>query len=259
MSLFSFFKYSARERKMARTVASWFLAGSYPASDAKDLSYLLLDKCISEAEQKGLRTVTDLGDRVIAGENFMKKRLEAGLTVEDVRNAWNAGYVWVRLQEEASNDSNFPIYKLLVEEQGLSSKDAVNTMRRAMPYFGDPETSHADYQGEDADNLLRVQKPFRPLARSALFRYGSQNGRGVFHIQRDDSSRHPKRQHLIVATWTRRLTCRSSRRGPLVARRFPRLALRRFACQLCLQQEPAARLVLADPFESYDSRGVRRR
>jgi hypothetical protein len=127
MSLLSFFKYSTREKRLADVVQQWFVAAGYTNSDAKKLSYTLLDKCIDEAKQKGLRTISDLGNRLIDDEDFMRDRLAAGLTIDDVRNAWNGGYEWVRFQEEASNACNFPIYKHLKEEQSLSSKEVVNS------------------------------------------------------------------------------------------------------------------------------------
>jgi len=160
MWILDLFHYSTPERNMAKTVASWFVAAGYPRGDAKRLSRELLAKCVSEAEHKGLRNVRDLGDRMCADPAFMAKRLAAGLTTQDVRNAWNAGFVWVRLQEEASNVSNFPLYRTLVEEQDRSSQEAVRTMRRLLPFFGDPETSHADFQGDDADLYFEFRKRF---------------------------------------------------------------------------------------------------
>jgi hypothetical protein len=160
MSILDLVRYSARERRMARTICTWFVAAGYPRANAKRLARELLAKCVAEADEQGLRNVWNLGERVCADADFTVKRLAVGLAIEDIRDAWNAGFVWVRLHEEASNVTNLPLYRMMVEEQGLPSKEAVWTMRRILPYFGDPETSHADFQGEDADLYFEFRTRF---------------------------------------------------------------------------------------------------
>ncbi len=166
MSLLSFLKYSAAEKGFVEVIQSWLISACYAAQEKPDisaikkLSYALLDKCITEAEQKKLRNVDNLGDIMVSDKEFMSNRLLEGLTEADVKEAWNTGYVWIRLQEEASNACNSPIYQYLVEGEGLSPEKAVKGLRCSMPFFGDPVTSHADYQGDDADIYLEFRRRF---------------------------------------------------------------------------------------------------
>jgi hypothetical protein len=44
MALLDLFRYSTRERSMAETISTWFIAAGYPGGDAKRLSSELLAK-----------------------------------------------------------------------------------------------------------------------------------------------------------------------------------------------------------------------
>jgi hypothetical protein len=166
MALLALIKYSATEKRFAEVIQPWLIAASYAVDEQPDfstikkLSFTLLDRCIAEAKQKQLRNVQNLGDIMLRDKEFVAKRLSAGLTEKNIREAWNPGYVWVRLQEEVANACNFPIYKYLVENQGLKPDEAVKLLRHSKPFFGDPETSNSNYQGEDADLYFEFRKRF---------------------------------------------------------------------------------------------------
>lgn len=110
----------------------------------------LLNQCIKKAIEEGLSNVTNLGDKLIKDENFFKKRLEAGLSKKDILNYWNRNYLEILIATELSNTVKFAIY-MRFHEEGKSPLECAKQLRKMFVYFGDPQQSHQNFQGEDAD------------------------------------------------------------------------------------------------------------
>jgi len=140
-------KYTPEEQSYITTIKNTLIPIGYPEQDAEQLAIELLEKAIKEAEAVGLRGVCNLQ---IQDAMFLQKRFNAGLTKEDILLFWNRDYVWLLIEFEIANILRFPVYKQLITE-GKTSKEAVKLLRKSMPYFGDPELSHVDWHGEDAD------------------------------------------------------------------------------------------------------------
>lgn len=119
-------------------------------NEARYTSKKFLDEAIKEAGDKGLRDACDLGDIKIKDEVFLKKRLKAGLQVEDIQNFWNHSYLSLLIEDKIQNLIRFMSYNQLIKE-GLDSEKAILKLRKSFIYFGDPEKSHVNFQKEDAD------------------------------------------------------------------------------------------------------------
>jgi len=132
-------------------LAQEYLETSYGETEAKKSAKKLLNKAIEESEKLNLRGVTNLGQLHLEDQEFLAKRFAVGIRREDILATWNRDYVWILIENEIANLLRLPTYQRLVENEGLSSKEAVKALRKTSPYFGDPEQTHEDYQGEDAD------------------------------------------------------------------------------------------------------------
>lgn len=143
-------KYTTAEKQYLK-LAQEYLTTSYGEKEAQKIAKQLLNSAIDEAEKLGLRGATNLGQLQLEDQDFLAKRLAAGLTKEDILASWNRDYVWILIENEIANLVKLVIYQHLVENEGLTSKEAVKAMRKTSPYFGDPEQTHEDYRGEDAD------------------------------------------------------------------------------------------------------------
>ncbi len=153
--VFSFFKkkytYSPDEEKLLDYLIETQVQMGILAETAKPLARTMLHECIDEAEKRGLRGVTNLGDQHTDDAEFMKKRLEAGLTEEDILWAWNRDYVILLAEDKLPNAIRMTLYLMFIEKDGMTPDEAVRQLRKMYIYYGDPDSSHKNYQGEDAD------------------------------------------------------------------------------------------------------------
>lgn len=150
--MFSFFKtkYTEDEKQYFEYIKNVFLCNGVTENEAESASRQLLDEAIKKAEKANLRGVKNIRDNAIKDEEFLRKRLEAGLTKDDVLKFSNRDYVWIVAENMLVDTHRFSIYVSLTEN-GKNSDEAVKFLRKTFIYCGDPEKSHQNYQGEDAD------------------------------------------------------------------------------------------------------------
>ena len=150
--MFSFFKakYSEDKVKYFEYFKQTLLASSMAQKSAESMAKQILDDAIARADRAGFRDVITLGNSAVKDENFLNKRLKAGLTKEDILGFLNQDYVLLVAEGMLTDAHRFAIYKTLVED-GKSSQEAVRFLRKTFLYCDDPEKLHQNFQGEDAD------------------------------------------------------------------------------------------------------------
>ena len=150
--MFSFFKakYSEDKVKYFEYFKQTLLASSMAQKSAESMAKQILDDAIARADRAGFRDVITLGNSAVKDENFLNKRLKAGLTKEDILGFLNQDYVLLVAEGMLTDAHRFAIYKTLVED-GKSSQEAVRFLRKTFLYCDDSEKLHQNFQGEDAD------------------------------------------------------------------------------------------------------------
>jgi len=150
--MFSFFKtkYSEDEKQYFDYIKKALLCNGVLQNEVETMAKRILDEAINKADKAGLRGVKTIGNNAIKDEQFLSKRMKAGLTKDDVLKFLNRDYVWIVAENMLADAHRFSIYMTLVEE-GKSSDEAVRFLRKTFAYFDDPEKSHPNYQDEDAD------------------------------------------------------------------------------------------------------------
>ena len=150
--MFSFFKakYSEDKVKYFEFFKQTLLASSMAQKSAESMAKQILDDAIARADRAGFRDVITLGNSAVKDENFLLKRLKAGLTREDILGFLNRDYVLLVAEVMLTDAHRFAIYKTLVED-GKSTQEAVRFLRKTFLYCDDSEKLHQNFQGEDAD------------------------------------------------------------------------------------------------------------
>jgi len=111
----------------------------------------LLTKCIKLAKKNGMRGVSNFGDMKIKEKGAFEKKSKVGLSREDFLKFWNRPWVWIAVEQELGTLVRFSTYINICKKEGLSATKALNEVRKIFIYYGDPENSPPDYQGQDAD------------------------------------------------------------------------------------------------------------
>lgn len=150
--MFSFLKtkYTEDEKQYFDYIKNVLLCSGVTQNEVESAAKQLLDEAIKKADKAGLRGVKTIGNNAIKDGQFLNKRLKAGLTKDDVLKFLNRDYVWIVAENMLTDRYRFLIFMALTED-GKSGEDAVKILRKTFAYFGDPEKSHQNYQGEDAD------------------------------------------------------------------------------------------------------------
>ena len=143
MGLFGI-KYTDEEKGFLKHLKE---TSGFPEPECKEL----LNKCIKLAKKCGMRGVSNFGDIKIKEKEAFEKKSKAGLSREDFLKYWNRPWVWIAVEAELANLIRFTTYNNICENEGLSAKKAINEVRKIFIYYGDPENSPPDYQGQDAD------------------------------------------------------------------------------------------------------------
>ena len=123
--------------------------------DVKPLAKQIFDTTKAElAANKGQDIYSEtLGDKLIATQNeYIEKRLAAGLTIEDIKHHWNQPYLMGFLQNRILEMSEFMALNMaIIRETGKTmdklTKDEISpiaikhsrNMRLTNPRWGDPE------------------------------------------------------------------------------------------------------------------------
>jgi hypothetical protein len=150
--MFSFLKtkYTDDERQYLEHIQAAILANGVTRDEAMSLAREILDTAIERAKKADLRGVKTLGDKAIRDERFIQKRLSTGLSKDDILRHLNRDYVMIVAELMLIDAHRFSIFKALTGE-GESPANAIRSLRKTFLYCDDPEKSHQDYQGEDAD------------------------------------------------------------------------------------------------------------
>jgi hypothetical protein len=136
-------KFRDEEKEILELMKEKFLL---PESICKEV----LEKSIKLAEKNGMRGVSNFGDLKITEEEAFAKKEQAGLSRQDFLVFWNRYWVLVAVEMEVANLIRFKSYNNTCQS-GLSSKDATLETRKRFIYYGDPENSPPNFQGQDAD------------------------------------------------------------------------------------------------------------
>lgn len=150
--MFSFFKtkYTEDEKQYFDYIKKVLSLNGIKSNEVDAAAKQILDEAIKKADKAGLRGVKTIGNNAIKNEQFLAKRLKSGLSKDDVLKFLNRDYVWIVAENMLTDAHRFSIYKTLIED-GESSEEAVKFLRKTFMYCDDPEKSHPNYQGEDAD------------------------------------------------------------------------------------------------------------
>ncbi len=150
--MLSFFKprYTSSEQQLLdyiqQTLSVSGLSSWLSSTGAKKI----LDSAIEEAKELGIYQQLGAGLSRLERPNYLKNRIEAGLTEGDVREYLNLDPVYILSMEKLTNAIRLGVFKELID-QGKTSAEAVKTLRGVYIYYGDPEVSHENFQNEDAD------------------------------------------------------------------------------------------------------------
>ena len=150
--MFSFFKkkYTEDEKQYFDYIKKVLSLNGVASNEVESTAKQILDEALKKADKAGLRGVKTIGNNAIKDENFLNKRLRVGLTKDDVLKFLNRDYVWIVAENMLTDTHRFSIYMTLIED-GKSSDEAVRILRKTFMYCDDPDKSHPNYQGEDAD------------------------------------------------------------------------------------------------------------
>ena len=150
--MFSFFKtkYTEDEIQYLDCIKKIIFFNGTPQNEVESTAKQILDEAIKTADKAGRRGFKTMGDNAIKDERFLNKRLKAGLTKDDVLKFLNRDYVWLVVESRLADIHRFSIYMTLTKD-GKSPDEAVRILRKTFIYCDDPEKSHPNYQGEDAD------------------------------------------------------------------------------------------------------------
>lgn len=150
--MFSFFntKYTEDEKQYFDYIKKVLSLNGINSNEVDAGAKQILDEAIKKADKAGLRGVKTIGNNAIKNEQFLAKRLKSGLSKDDVLKFLNRDYVWIVAENMLTDAHRFSIFKTLIED-GKSSEEAVKFLRKTFMYCDDPEKSHPNYQGEDAD------------------------------------------------------------------------------------------------------------
>ena len=150
--MFSFFntKYTEDEKQYFDYIKKVLSLNGINSNEVDAGAKQILDEAIKKADKAGLRGVKTIGNNAIKNKQFLAKRLKSGLSKDDVLKFLNRDYVWIVAENMLTDAHRFSIFKTLIED-GKSSEEAVKFLRKTFMYCDDPEKSHPNYQGEDAD------------------------------------------------------------------------------------------------------------
>jgi hypothetical protein len=136
-----------------------YMLGAYSALglDAKSIAKKLFIEAKDELKKKGMaNTMYDdtFGERMIANDAFMKPRLAAGLTFEDIRRFWNRPQILVLVGLKVRELADF-LTANVAHKQGENLTDVAREMRRRSARYGDPtswEQKHPANEGFTSDD-----------------------------------------------------------------------------------------------------------
>lgn len=150
--MFSFFKtkYTEDEKQYLDYINKVVSLSGVASNEVEATAKQILDEAIKKADKAGLRGVKTIGNNAIKDEKFLNKRLKAGLTKDDVLKFLNRDYVWIVAENMLTNTHRLSMFMTLAMG-GESDEEAIKILRRTFIYCDDPEKSHPNYQGEDAD------------------------------------------------------------------------------------------------------------
>ncbi len=150
--MFSFFKtkYTEDEKQYFDYIKKVLLCNGVAPNEVESMAKQILDDAIKKAEKAGLRGVKTIGNNAIKNEQFLNKRLKAGLTKDDVLTFLNRDYVWIIAENMLTDAHHLSIFMALTKD-GKSDDEAVRILRKTFIQCDDPEKSHPNYQGEDAN------------------------------------------------------------------------------------------------------------
>lgn len=150
--MFSFFKtkYTEDEKQYFDYIKKVISLNGVASKDVESTARQILDEAIKKANKAGLRGVKTIGNNAVKDEKFLNKRLETGLTKDDVLQFLNRDYVWIVTENLLTETHRLSMFMTLTIG-GESDEQAVKILRKTFLYCGDPEKSHPNYQGEDAD------------------------------------------------------------------------------------------------------------
>lgn len=140
------------EQEYSKRIANELRENGFGES-ADEISRALLEKAIDEAIKMDLRGKNAL-DYLRGDLDFFTKRKKIGLTDEDLHQYWNREYVLIIAEYEMLNaiddTTRLSTYRILLD-QGQDKRGAVHVLRKIFAFFGNPDLSHQEFQGEDAD------------------------------------------------------------------------------------------------------------
>ncbi|CAH1077741.1 hypothetical protein [Candidatus Nitrotoga sp. 1052] len=150
--MFSFFKtkYTEDEKQYFDYIKKVVSLSGVASKEVESTARQILDEAIKKADKAGLRGVKTIGNNAIKDEKFLNKRLQAGLTKDDVLKFLNRDYVWIVAENMLTETHRLSMFMALTMG-GESDEEAEKKLRKTFIYCDDPEKSHPNYRGEDAD------------------------------------------------------------------------------------------------------------
>jgi len=126
----------------------------YSADELTREATEILNSAIEAAEKKGMRGVKNLVDSALNDEEYMKKRLDAGLTEKDISEYYDRDGTWIFIDLFFESKNKIAMYNILTDlltSEGKEGKEAALILRKTHLYTGDPNEDLEGYQPEDGN------------------------------------------------------------------------------------------------------------
>ncbi len=129
---------SAQEKAAINSFAQQLQSIGLPERAALDSATKLVDEVLADLRPNGIDPFkTTQGDEQVVKQPFITPRLEAGLTIDDVRTHWNRPLLIVFAEVKLRELFNFLIVDI-ARQQGRDIVAAGNHYKRTFPRYGDP-------------------------------------------------------------------------------------------------------------------------
>lgn len=148
---------SANEKAVINLFALQLEAIGIPSGEAVGNAAKLVDEVLSEIRPRGIDPFKSTqGNEYITREEFVKPRVAAGLTIENIRSHWNRPLLVILCEVKMREMINFIVIDM-ARQQGKDLVAAGHQYKKTFPRYGDPlqwdptEKFNLGLQEADAD------------------------------------------------------------------------------------------------------------
>lgn len=143
--------FNKEEKQILNNLVTTLLPTGINDREATKIAKRIIKDAIKDAKREGVYGIGNLGDILIKKEGFLNKRLDAGLTEQDIKFFWNRNAIMPFIEKGYDNSIRLSVFKNLTKNENLSPDDAIKKVRKIYIHYGVPDKSHPNFQNEDAD------------------------------------------------------------------------------------------------------------